>query len=327
MSNRHHANGNGNGTPQTVDAYLAQLKRAMTGCPPAVIRDALSDAEEHLRNELAQDPNKNEAEVMASVIENYGTPQEIAEEYRAMERTLAGPFARPDEETEAPPRRYGFFGVVGDPRAYGALIYMLLSLATGIFYFTWVVAWGSLSIGTLILIFGFIIALFFIGSVRLLSLVEGRIVEGLLGVRMPRRLPPETPNENIFAKVKNALLDYRTWSSIFYFLLMLPLGIIYFTLAVAMMAFSLGLTGGGIRALITGNPAITVSPDVQVDPDYIRLIHEQPWIPDTVAFFNSVGGHVTMVAVGLLLIFLMLHVAKGIGWFHGRIAETLLVRL
>ena len=40
-----------------------------------------------------------------------------------------------------------FFGVVADPRTYGALFYMLLSLATGIFYFTWVVTGTSLSVG------------------------------------------------------------------------------------------------------------------------------------------------------------------------------------
>ena len=323
-------NGNGNGTPKTVDSYLAQLKRAMKGCPPGMIRDALSDAEEHLRNELAQDPDKTEADVLASVIDNYGTPEEIAEEYRAMERTLAGPFAKPDDgggRTEEPRRRYGFFGVVADPRAYGALIYMLLALATGIFYFTWTVTLGSISISTLIFIFGFLIAIVFIGSVRLLSLVEGRIVEGLLGVRMPRRLPAESPSDNIFVKVKDALLDYRTWSSIFYFLLMLPLGVIYFTLAVVMLSFSLGLTGGGIRALFTGDPTINISPDVQVDPDFIRLIHDEPWIPGAVDFFNSTGGHVTLIAVGLLLLVLTLHVARGVGVVHGRIAETLLVRL
>lgn len=325
-------NGNGH-APATIAEYLAQLKRAMKGCPNAVIRDAMADAEEHLRNELAQEPNKSEADMLASVVDNYGTPYEIAEEYRAMERTLAGPFAKPDDGgssgggIEAPRRRYGFFGVVGDPRAYGALIYMLLSLATGTFYFTWTVAWGSLSIGTLILIFGFLIALFFIGSVRLLSLVEGRIVEGLLGVRMPRRLPAENPSDNIFRKVKEALLDYRTWSSIFYFLLMLPLGIVYFTVSITLLSLSLGLTGGGIKALITGDPTITISQDVWADPDFISFIHKNPWVPDAVHFFNTVAGHITLVAMGLLLIFITLHIARGIGFVHARIAETLLVRL
>ena len=37
-----------------------------------------------------------------------------------------------------------FFGVVMDPHTYGALFYMLLSLVTGVFFFTWVVTGLSL---------------------------------------------------------------------------------------------------------------------------------------------------------------------------------------
>lgn len=46
-----------------------------------------------------------------------------------------------------------FFGVIVDPRTYGAL-FMLLSLATGIVYFTVVTTGLSLSLGLLILIIG-----------------------------------------------------------------------------------------------------------------------------------------------------------------------------
>ena len=33
------------------------------------------------------------------------------------------------------------------------------------------------------------------------------------------------------------------------------------------------------------------------------------------------------IGLGILLFFIVLHAAKGIGWLHGRIAELLLVRL
>ena len=82
-----------------------------------------------------------------------------------------------------------FFGVAADPRAYAALFYMVLSLATGIFYFTWVVTGTSLSAGFAVLIIGIPFVILFLGSVRMLSLLEGRIVEVMLGERMPRRPP------------------------------------------------------------------------------------------------------------------------------------------
>jgi hypothetical protein len=34
-----------------------------------------------------------------------------------------------------------------------------------------------------------------------------------------------------------------------------------------------------------------------------------------------------VAVVGLLLFFVVLHIARGVGWLHGRIAEGLLVRL
>ncbi len=108
-----------------------------------------------------------------------------------MEATIAGPFPRNEPTPDS--RNFGFFNVISDPRTYGALLYMLVSLATGIFYFTWTITGIALSLGFAILIIGIPFALLFIGSVRVLALVEGRIVEGLLGVRMPRRLPSTTP--------------------------------------------------------------------------------------------------------------------------------------
>jgi hypothetical protein len=122
--------------PETVSAYLAQLRRALKGAPAGLISDALADCEDHLNNEIAQNPQLTETQILASVIETYGTPEEIAEEYRDMETTISTPFPKAEVPEE---RRFGFFNVVSDPRTYDALLYMLLSLATGIFYFTWAV--------------------------------------------------------------------------------------------------------------------------------------------------------------------------------------------
>lgn len=36
-------------TPRTIDEYLQQLRASLFGADPALIQDALYDAEEHLR--------------------------------------------------------------------------------------------------------------------------------------------------------------------------------------------------------------------------------------------------------------------------------------
>jgi uncharacterized membrane protein len=294
--------------PETVDDYLAALRRALKGCSAGLISDALNDCEEHLRNELASNPEATEVEVLGSVIETYGTPEEIAEEYRRMEATLPGPFPKPEPAVE---RRYNFFNVISDPRAYGALVYMLLALVTGTFYFTWATIGLSLTVGFSILIIGIPFALLFIGSVRVLAHVEGRIVEGLLGVRMPRRLPVSNPSEEkLWTRIKDALSDTRTWSSLFYLLLMLPLGTAYFTAAVTGVSVSLGLTGGALWSLVTDQSNFTVS--------------DVPWLDH---LLHTAPGLILAAIVGVLLFFVVLHIARGIGWLHGKIAELLLVRL
>jgi hypothetical protein len=42
---------------------------------------------------------------------------------------------------------------------------------------------------------------------------------------------------------------------------------------------------------------------------------------------HTAPGLILLVLVGLFLLFVVLHIARGIGWLHARIAEVLLVRL
>lgn len=64
---------------ESVEAYLAKLKKELAGCDPAITQDALADAEEHLRNALEQVPGPekevSEAEVLIPIIRKYGSPK------------------------------------------------------------------------------------------------------------------------------------------------------------------------------------------------------------------------------------------------------------
>ncbi|PZQ22014.1 MAG: hypothetical protein DI562_20120 [Stenotrophomonas acidaminiphila] len=230
----------GSRLPTTIPEYLDQLRAALAGADKAMIQDAVYDAEEYLRSELAENPGKSEAEVIASVAGSYGAPEEVADIYRETEVTVAKALRPP-----VPPKRksvFGrFFGVAADPRTYGALFYMLLSVVTGTFYFTWVVTGASLSIGLLILIIGIPLLLLFLMSVRLLSLVEGRVVEVLLGERMPRRPLYTQRDKPWMTRLKELFTDGRTWTAALYLLLMHPLGVLYFSVAITLLALSLGL--------------------------------------------------------------------------------------
>src|SRR6185295_19264957 len=182
--------------PRSIDEYLKQLRATLEGEDPALIQDALYDAEEYLRAEVAANPGKSEADVLELIASTYGAPDEVATAYRDTEvkvkAALRTPPARPRPENPSVANR--FFGVYSDPRAYTSLFFMLLSLVTGFVYFTFAVTGLALSFGLAILIVGFPFFLAFIGMTRVISLGEGRLLEAITGERMPRRpLHPGAP--------------------------------------------------------------------------------------------------------------------------------------
>lgn len=303
------------GLPTTIPEYLDRLRAALAGADPALVQDALYDAEEYLRSELAENPGKGEAEVIAAVAGSYGAPDEVADIYRDTEVKVQAALRTP----VAPPRRSllgHFFGVVVDPRAYAALFYMLLSLATGIFYFTWVVAGASVSLGTLVLIIGIPLLLLFLGSVRVLSLVEGRLVEVMLGERMPRRPLYASRGKPWQQRIAELFTDPRTWGTLLYFVAMLPLGVGYFTIAVTLLAMSLAFIAAPIgvwTGLATANVDYAGWQVVGLDGTAWGTSAEAWMLP-------------LMLLGGVLLLFITLHVARGIGRLHGMLAKHLLVK-
>src|SRR5690606_17664953 len=125
--------------PTTIPEYLEQLRRSLAGADPALVQDALYDAEEYLRSELAEQAGKTEAEVIAAVASSYGAPDEVAEIYRDTEVTVQTALRAPSPRSRSSALGR-FSGVFADPRAHASLFYLVLSLAPGLFYFTGVVA-------------------------------------------------------------------------------------------------------------------------------------------------------------------------------------------
>ncbi|RDS81099.1 hypothetical protein DWU98_11145 [Dyella monticola] len=302
--------------PRTIAEYLEQLRAALRGADPALIQDALYDAEEHLRAELAERPGHNEAEMLAKVVGSYGAPEEVADIYRDQEvktqRALAPPRRpRPKQRSWAS----HFFGVAADPRTYGALFYMVLALATGIFYFTWATVGISLSFGLAVLIIGIPFIVLFFGSVRMLSLVEGRIVETMLGVRMPRRPTFSMRGMPFWQRIGAMFRDPRTWGTLFYMFLMLPLGIIYFTLVVTLLSTSLALAAAPVVKLVFDMIGFT---------DYGQC-DGPAWVCGWVHFWSGWPGAFAACIVGIAMLFATLHIVRVLGYLHGQIARHFLV--
>jgi uncharacterized membrane protein len=290
-------------TPRTVEEYLDLLRAELQGADRALVQDALYDAEEHLRAELAQHPEVTQEVMLERIVASYGAPAEVADAYRSNESRVQAALRTP-----APKPKHSslgrFFGVYSDPRAYLSIAYMLLAIATGIFYFTFAVTGLSMSAGLAILIIGIPFFLLFIGTTRVLALAEGRIVETLLGTRMPRRPVHPGPPQGWMQRVLDMLRDPRTWGTLFYLLLMLPLGVFYFTFAIVGIVCSLALTIAPIIVLLYYGGFVTIDGTLQSPhPALLPLI--------------SISG--------VVLLTVTLHLARGIGYLHGQLAKKLLV--
>ncbi len=295
--------------PSGIERYLDELKLALTGCDRATIQDALSDAEEHMRTALDQalrnDPDLKETEALHMIVEKYGTPEETAAAYREIEERITPPLARSDEPAGGRTWAGKLFGVFVEPRAYGALLYMFFALVTGILYFTWAVTGLSLSAGLFVLIIGLPFIGVFLLSIRGIALVEGRIVEALLGVRMPRRPLFSQKHLGVWQRFKALLGDRITWTALLYMIVMLPLGIVYFTVFIVMMALALRLIGSPILDLFFEIPVIMID-------------NTQYFIPDWTVPFAVIAGILWLIAT--------LHLAKLAARMQGGIARALLVR-
>ena len=291
----------------SVEKYLEALKKEMRGIDRATVQDALTDAEEHLRTALEtarqEQPEMDAARLLPAIIEQYGTPEETAAAYAEVERrtptALAAPVAR------KPRSGLGhFFAIYADPRAWGALFYLLIAFVTGVVYFSWAVTGVSVSISFALFIFGLPVALVFILSVRGIAWLEGRLVEALLGVRMPRRPLFASQNLTWQQRLKSLVLDKHTWLSFVYLLTQFVLGTLYFVVLVTL--FSLSLSGLGIPVL--------------------QEIFHLPMIQNyDVHYFMPRWSYPLTVLGGILLWTAVMHLVKGIGGLHGRYAKAMLV--
>jgi hypothetical protein len=154
------------------------------------------------------------------------------------------------------------------------------------------------------------VAVAFLAGTRLLSVAEVHLLKALVGdgaVEAPALLPV---GEGWLGRMKVLVSDRRTWTSLLYFLLLLPLGIAYFTLMVTLLSLSLGLLAVPLAHLFHFNGSFNM------DLCGGAWILAHPGLP---MFLCGLAG--------LLLLPLALHLALLLGRFQAWLARHLLVRV
>jgi uncharacterized membrane protein len=290
-----------------IEEYLNQLKRELRGSDPALIQDALSDAEEHFRTAVEESvektPGISEAEALPPLIERYGTPAEVASAYTETESRMLPTLAISEKKViRSHPAK--FFAVVAEARTWGAFLYILLSGLTAIVYGMWTLLAGAFSLFSLILIIGIPLTGFYLLSLRGIALIEGRIIEALLGIRMPRKPIFLSKGFNWRKKYKALITESYTWKVFAYMMLHFFLGIIYFVAVATLFAASIKVAFYPLWYWGFGRALITLG---------------QPLYPPA-------WSYPLVSAAGILMFYLTLHLARFIGRAHGRFAKFMLVR-
>ena len=203
----------------------------------------------------------------------------------------------------------GFFDVMASRRAYTTLLYLLLSMATGILTFTYAVTGLSLSLGLAILIFGIPVAVAFLAGTRLLAVAEVHLLKVLVGAEASEAPALMPSGEGFLERLKALVSDLRTWTSLLYFLLLMPLGIAYFTTLISLLSVGLGLIAAPVARLFEIGGVFNID------------------VGGTAWFLSHPNLTVVLCGLaGLALIPLTLHLALLLGRFQMWLAQHLLVR-
>jgi hypothetical protein len=125
----------------------------------------------------------------------------------------------------------------------GNIAFLLLSFPLGLLYFLVTIIGFVVGMSTLILWIGLPILFATLVLVRSMATIERRIATHLLHVSFPYlQLSHDMPQKGFWGRFGSILRDPLTWTSTFYMILKLPLGIVSFTLALVLPIVSLAIT-------------------------------------------------------------------------------------
>ncbi|MEK7277131.1 MAG: sensor domain-containing protein [Chloroflexota bacterium] len=183
-------------------------------------------------------------------------------------------------------------------QSYLSILYALLAFPLGIIYFTFLVVGLTLTVGLLI---SLPVLLATLGMIWAFSAVERNSTIWLLNVDIPRAQSPTVTNQNVGARVGGHLLDTNTWKRLVYLLAKFPIGILSFTVAIFLIALTVGL-------LIT--PFTYTGQVVQV--------YFFGWKIDTL--YEALLASLIGLGIGVISI----HVINGLAFMQGQFARLML---
>jgi len=288
-----------------IKDYLKDLSRELGDVDQALKVEALDDAEEFLEEmageHLGSGTAKDREQAIRKAIRAYGSPRTVAREY----------LRRSTEEERHPTERMdgpfmGVLGVYTHKETYLGLLYLLLMFPLGTMMFSYILLGLSVGIGMAITIIGIPVLIFFLISIYGISYLLGRFTELMLGLRMPRKKRKMYLVGKNWTRLKTMLKDWRLYSSLLFLFLLFPLGLVYFTVLVTLIAVSLTLITVPVWLFISGSTDISI---------FVGSTFAQAAIY-TLAFLT-----------GLVLFTWTLHLSNILWYLHGKLARSMLLKV
>jgi len=148
-----------------------------------------------------------------------------------------------------------WYGSYGRPAVWKQTAHLVADLPVGIGLFTAVVTLLSLSLGLLVTLIGVPLLVLTVLAGRWLGTFERTRVEVLLDVSLPGPTPLDNTG-GMFTRAKRALSDAAGWQGLAYGAIMLPWGVVTFTLVVVAWTVALSFASVPLWGWISDGPPI-----------------------------------------------------------------------
>jgi signal transduction histidine kinase len=209
-------------------------------------------------------------------------------------------------------------------RTWKETLHLLLNMPIGVATFTFIVTGFATGFGLLITLIGIPILIAMLYVSRGMGWFERLRAAALLDIHVPSPYRPDPPRDTWYRPFLSKASDPATWIEMVYHLILMPLGVITFTLVVTFWSLGLGLLFSPLIGFVTGHPAhlfdswfnVTIgrSPLV-VD---VTSTHGWHWIIDTPWEFAII------TLAGVVVIFLTPWVVHGLAAANRAIVRGML---
>jgi len=199
-----------------------------------------------------------------------------------------------------------FFGVVIRGQTYLNILYLLLALPLGVFYYIFLVGLFVTGIPLVFIFIGILILIAVFAAWVAFVAFERQLAIWLLSVDVPPYMPEVTDQKGTSGWIGGFLTNRVTWTGLLYLFLKFPLGVFSFVLLTTLFALTIAF----LSAPFTYN---LVPLDIWVTWDVV-------WSVDTL------WKALILFVFGILMIFISLHLLNIMAWIWGRLAYWMLGR-